>query len=59
MNNDPLVHKGSSRELRAKILFAIVHKKELPEDVRTQNIVEKLIDEKFIVRKGKRFLIAN
>ena len=51
-------YKGSSRELRAKILFAIVHKNELPEDDRTQSLVQKLIDEKFITKKGKKFLVA-
>ncbi len=44
---------GSVRQLRAKILFAIAHKEKLPSDERAQSVLEKLIEEKYIVeRKG-------
>ncbi len=44
-------YKGSFRELRAKVLFAITHKKRLPEDERLGKVLQELIKEKYIVRK--------
>lgn len=40
--------KGSQRELRAKVLFAITHQKELPKDERLEVVVRELLKEGFI-----------
>lgn len=50
-------YKGSVRELRAKVLFAITHKGKLPVDERTQEVLEKLISEGYIAKKGKGYII--
>jgi A/G-specific adenine glycosylase len=50
-------YEGSTRQLRAKVLFAITHKKKLPLDERTESVVQKLIGEGYIVQKGKSFRI--
>lgn len=51
-------YEGSVRQLRAKVLFAITHKDPLPEDERLQTVLEKLITEGYIVRRGKGYAIA-
>lgn len=51
-------YEGSIRQLRAKVLFAITHKEKLPTDERTNAVVEKLIDEGYILKKGVRYLIS-
>ncbi len=51
-------YKGSLRELRAKILFAITHKETLPVDERREGVVSALIKEKFIVKKGKGYAVS-
>lgn len=54
-------YKGSHRELRAKVLFAITHTRELPKDikdVRLGIVVAELIKEGFIIQKGKKYSIA-
>lgn len=51
-------YEGSTRQLRAKVLFAIAHKEKFPKDERTNSIVEKLIHEGYIIRKGKTYLIS-
>ena len=50
-------YKGSVRELRAKVLFAITHKEKLPTDERREEVLEKLISEGYIVKKGKGYII--
>lgn len=50
-------YKGSVRELRAKVLFAITRHENLPEDVRTANILQDLMAEGFILRKGKKYIV--
>jgi A/G-specific adenine glycosylase len=50
--------KGSSRELRAKILFAITEKKSLPHDARAQTVINALLKEGFIKKSGISWKIA-
>lgn len=42
-------YKGSFRELRAKVLFAITHHTRLPQDIRLEEALQELIKEKYIV----------
>jgi A/G-specific adenine glycosylase len=51
-------YKGSVRELRAKIVFAVAHDEKLPLDDRTPEVLEKLIAEGYILKKGRKFVIA-
>jgi A/G-specific adenine glycosylase len=51
-------YKGSQRELRAKVLFAITHKEALPKDERLEIVLSELLKEGFIIQKGKKYLIA-
>ncbi|MBP9867162.1 MAG: A/G-specific adenine glycosylase [Candidatus Pacebacteria bacterium] len=51
------VYKGSDRELRAKILFAITHKEKIPVDNRTQKILVTLSKEGYIKKVGTTFSI--
>ena len=51
------VYKGSVRELRAKTLFAVAHKDDLPQDVRTPDVIKKLIVEGYIEKRGKGYSI--
>jgi A/G-specific adenine glycosylase len=52
-------YKGSTRELRAKVLFAVTHRKELPEDTRLEKILEQLIKEKYIkAEKNGKYSLA-
>jgi A/G-specific adenine glycosylase len=48
---------GSTRELRAKILFAITHGSSLPKDVRRKKVLETLVREGYIQRRGTSFEI--
>ncbi len=52
------LYKGSVRELRAKALFAIAHKKELPTDVRLKEILDQLKKEGYILQKGGVYIIV-
>lgn len=52
-------YKGSVRELRAKIVFAVAHNKTLPKDERTKEILAKLVTEGYIVKKGRSYSIAS
>jgi A/G-specific adenine glycosylase len=52
-------YKGSVRELRAKILFALTYKKLLPKDERTKEVVQKLIKEGYITKRGKGYKLSN
>jgi len=49
---------GSVRQLRAKILFAVTHKEKLPTDERTQTVLQTLIKEGYIIKKGRTYTIA-
>lgn len=51
-------YEGSTRKLRAEILFAITHKDKIPEDERSGDILLQLEKEGYIVRKGSRFVIS-
>jgi A/G-specific adenine glycosylase len=51
-------YEGSQRQLRAKVLFAITHGKHPPEDERTDAVLETLIAEGYIVKKGRTHRIA-
>lgn len=51
-------YKGSVRELRAKVLFAIAYKKPLPADDRLYDVIAKLTKEGYIVRKGKGYRVT-
>lgn len=46
-------YKGSFRELRAKVLFAVIHKKALPVDDRTEDVLAVLIKEGYLIKKAK------
>lgn len=50
-------YKGSVRELRAKILFTITHGTKIPDDTRAPVVIEKLIQEKYLMKKGKGYVI--
>jgi A/G-specific adenine glycosylase len=52
-------YEGSTRQLRAQLLFAIAHKKRLPEDERLEVAIGQLIREGYIVKKGGRYVISN
>jgi A/G-specific adenine glycosylase len=47
-------YKGSRRELRSKVLFAIAHGAPFPNDVRVRDIVEELSREGFITQKKQK-----
>lgn len=51
-------YKGSVRELRAKILFAITQEQKLPVDIRREEVLEKLIKEGYIKQIGKKYCIV-
>lgn len=53
-----LPYEGSVRQLRARVLFAIAHNNKLPEDDRLNDVLDRLLKEGYIVRKGKRLAIA-
>ena len=50
-------YKGSLRELRAKTLFAITHKKDLPQDERITTVLSTLVREEYIVSKGSTYVL--
>lgn len=50
-------YKGSLRELRAKTLFAIIHKTKYPDDARTQQVLDALLQEGFIQKIGKQYQV--
>jgi A/G-specific adenine glycosylase len=51
-------YKGSRRELRAKVLFAVAQQKKLPEDARLPQILDQLSKEKFILKKKERYVLS-
>jgi A/G-specific adenine glycosylase len=51
-------YKGSTRELRAKLLFAIAEKRPLGEDARNAVILAQLEKEGYIAKKGKTYQIS-
>lgn len=52
-------YKGSVRELRAKILFAVTHSKKLPTDTRTSVVLQTLIKEGYIKKEKGHYSITN
>jgi A/G-specific adenine glycosylase len=50
-------YKGSLRQLRAETLFAITHKKTLPDDERVSIVLNQLIQEGFIMKRGASYII--
>lgn len=52
-------YKGSDRELRAKILFAITHKENLPTDSRSKKILVTLTNEGYITKINNSFIIKD
>ena len=50
-------YKGSLRELRAKVLFAITHKKDIPKDERVEKVLDELTQEGFIKKTKKTYSI--
>lgn len=56
--NKQSAYKGSRRELRAKVLFSILHKEALPEDKRTEEIIDELIQEGYLVNTKTGYRIA-
>ena len=51
-------YKGSFRELRAKILFMITREELIPTDNRTKEVIQKLIEEGYIIKKKGQYLIS-
>ncbi|MBP6888362.1 MAG: A/G-specific adenine glycosylase [Candidatus Pacebacteria bacterium] len=51
-------YRGSQRELRAKTLFAIIHKKELPDDERLTTVLAELLKEKFIKKTNSSYQVV-
>lgn len=51
-------YKGSRRELRAKVLYAVAHKDLLPNDERVAGILEELTKEGFLVIEKSKYTIA-
>lgn len=49
--------KGSIRDVRAKVLFAITHRARLPDDSRVSEVLSTLEREGFIQKKGKHYTI--
>ncbi len=52
-------YKGSFRELRAKVLFAITHNDPLPQDERVEKVLVDLSREKYIVCKQSKYQLAD
>ncbi|MDQ5962892.1 MAG: A/G-specific adenine glycosylase [Patescibacteria group bacterium] len=50
-------YKGSFRELRAKVLFAITSNEALPKDSRVHDVLRKLEEEGYIKKKGKNYTL--
>lgn len=51
------LYKGSQRELRAKALFAITHKDQLPQDERLPVVLKELMKESFIIKKKSKYFL--
>lgn len=50
-------YKGSQRELRAKVLFAITYREELPQEARLPIVLKQLIQEGFIQKKKSKYFL--
>ena len=48
---------GSTRQLRAKALFAITHRERLPEDERLETVLGQLVKEGYIVKNSEGYTI--
>ncbi len=53
------VYKGSFRELRAKVLFAITHGEPLPCDKRLEEVLMTLVKEKYIIKNKMKYQLAD
>jgi A/G-specific adenine glycosylase len=51
-------YEGSTRQLRAKTLFAITHNTDLPDDDRLEGIISQLLKEGYIKKKGKGYTVV-
>lgn len=51
-------YKGSTRELRAKILFAVAKGDSLPGDKRLQSVLDQLVGEGFILKKNRKYIVT-
>jgi A/G-specific adenine glycosylase len=51
-------YEGSVRQLRAKVLFAITHKEKLPDDDRASEVIEQLVKEGYLLKKGRKYSIS-
>lgn len=51
-------YEGSVRQLRAKVLFAIIHGEKLPEDERRSDVIEELLHDGYIIKSGRRYKAA-
>ncbi len=51
-------YQGSTRQLRAKTLFAITHSEPLPHDERIADVLNQLLKEGYIIKKGNTFRIS-
>ncbi len=51
-------YKGSFRELRAKVLFAITHKTELPRDERLNDVLSQLVKENYITYTNQKYSLV-
>lgn len=51
-------YEGSTRQLRARVLFAVTHGEKIPNDERVETVLSQLTKEGYIIRNGKKFSIA-
>lgn len=54
-----IIYKGSLRELRAKVLFAVTHKEKLPIDERNEKVLNDLLKEGYISKKKNGYKIKD
>jgi A/G-specific adenine glycosylase len=51
-------YKGSQRQVRAQVLFAIAHNNALPNDERVGIVLKQLLDEGFVIKNKTRYSIV-
>lgn len=51
-------YEGSSRQLRAKVLFAVTHHEKLPQDERLESVINQLTKEGYIIKKGRGYSVV-
>lgn len=52
------LYEGSTRQLRAKVLFAITHHEKLPQDERLELVINQLTKEGYIIKKGRGYSVV-